>query len=222
MLKPEQVQAALDAIADNNTEAAMELLRDILTQISTGEDATSESESESEDALASEGGEPPENAPEKDKAEELASVALGRLVQLSGKSGFGEAVAFYEDLKSRSDKIAAEQKKLDDDARQDLVGQLVKLGAEVPATAWQDDDRKVLAPRLAKEPVSDLRKRVHALAASKGQRVVEVRPPTKGGPEDNTKTRRSLSKTEREYCDREKISTDEFFERLEKVVRRTA
>lgn len=64
--------------------------------------------------------------------------------------------------------------------RRELITDLVRLGAETPATAWQND-----APvdRLASEPLASLRSRVEALRVAK-PKAAEPRPPVASDTDD--------------------------------------
>lgn len=120
-------------------------------------------------------------------AESPAMVAAARmvtatraLVRLSGKREIGEIVREVEawkeshvTLEGERTKLAKERAALEGSERRRLVGELVKLGAETPATAWAEDDKgvndgKTPVKRLADEPILELRARVAKLAKAKG------------------------------------------------------
>lgn len=57
-----------------------------------------------------------------------------------------------------------------------LTAQLVKVGAEIPATAWEDDKGTQPVARILAEPLTSLRKRVARLsAANGGHRIVAAK-----------------------------------------------
>jgi hypothetical protein len=58
--------------------------------------------------------------------------------------------------------------------RRTLVNDLVALGAEIPATAWTNN---APAPRLAAEPLAELRARVAALRAARPEAAGHAAPP---------------------------------------------
>jgi phage I-like protein len=101
------------------------------------------------------------------------------LVRLSGKKEIGEQIREVEawqkshvELEQRKTREAAERVTLEASERHRLVGELVKLGAEIPATAWADDDAKKPAEPWASMPIEQLRDRV-----AKRQKASGV-PPT--------------------------------------------
>lgn len=63
--------------------------------------------------------------------------------------------------------LAAEKKVLEDGERRQLVGTLVKLGHELPATAWSDDAGTKPAEPWASMKLETLRARVEALTGTK-------------------------------------------------------
>lgn len=70
--------------------------------------------------------------------------------------------ALKDEVKVLTDEHAA----ADAVERASLVGKLVELRAESPATAYADDAKTELKPRLANEPIAELRARVAELAKS--------------------------------------------------------
>lgn len=101
-----------------------------------------------------------------------ASRVLGRL---SGKKDIGEMVREVEawhrshvDLEAQRAQLANERATLESAERRRLTGELVKLGAEIPATAWKDDKGTVPAEPWASMPIEQFRDRVAKLAKAKG------------------------------------------------------
>lgn len=74
-------------------------------------------------------------------------------------------------------KNEADRKALETVERRSLVVKLVKLGAEVPATAWSDSTGKEPCLRLASEPIGDLRARVETLSKAKPEVRNELKQP---------------------------------------------
>ena len=99
---------------------------------------------------------------------------------LDARASLGEVVKVVEVLCAARDAAAAEAQALEQTSRVELTGELVKLGYELPATAWDGDpkDRKP-AKHLASMPIDALRSRVVALRAA--PRVEQPKPPA-GGP----------------------------------------
>lgn len=163
-MDPELVQKALDALESGDSAGALEILKQLIAS-AAGAPVTPETPS-SDDAMAS--------------AADVEDKALANeLRRFTGRTSAVEAIAELSRVKVDLDKIADNQKRLDDSARRELIGDLVKLGAETPATAWADRDNLTPVDRLAKEDLAGLRARVVALKAAKGSVSTEVKPPAK-------------------------------------------
>ena len=105
------------------------------------------------------------------------TAALSALRALTGKESAGEAVSVIALKFAQLDKITESQMALDASSRRELVGELVKLGAEVPATAWEGDAEKRLpVERLRNESVDSMRSRVTALRASRPEQLDHTPP----------------------------------------------
>lgn len=141
------------------------------------------------------------------------STASRVLVRLTGRTDLGEAMSEVEtwrkshlELEAERTKLATDRTTLESSERSRLVGELVKLRAETPATAWAKDkdgipDGKTPVERLAKEPIAELRARVTALSPPKGARNPNdpPRPPT------TTDDKNGLSERELAICSERKI-----------------
>lgn len=159
-MNPEMVKKALEAIKAGDGDAAAAILEEMIAAAAAGAaaaDMPADGEALSET--------PDENLSEPQKEEK---AALGKLRSLTGKTNLGEACEAIAGGFARLAKIDGEQATLDAGARLSLIADLVKLGAETPATAWDGDpkDRKPVA-RLASEPLADMRARVKALGAGR-------------------------------------------------------
>lgn len=116
-------------------------------------------------------------------------VAASRiLVRLSGKKDIGEVVREVEawqkshvELVAQNAALAAERATLEASERHRLVAELVKLGAEWPATAWADDKGTKPAEPWASMPLEQLRKRVEVVAKAKGVTPPAAPPRGAGG-----------------------------------------
>jgi hypothetical protein len=124
-------------------------------------------------------------SPDNEDGEEGRAVVLAatsRLSKLTGATTLGEAVRIVETrfsaLAEREKEIEAERKErkaLEMAEYRKLTGELVKLGAEIPATAWQDEKGTLPVQRILDEPLSKLRARVAQMsAANRGQRLVPL------------------------------------------------
>ncbi len=203
-MPPEQLAAIAEALglgADANVEDVIATIAAMVKKIQTAANGDGDPEDKAE---------PPEAVPA-DAAPPMAAAmrihaAACVLARLSGKKEIGEIVheveAWREShlaLEAKSAKLATERTALETGERRRLVGELVKLGAETPATAWDNDDGKTPTKRLADEPIADLRSRVGKLTAAKGGtvRTVVTRPPPGGAIE--------LSERELAICAEKKI-----------------
>lgn len=101
----------------------------------------------------------------------------------TGKADPKEAIAEVTRLRAVAveheaeiQRLAAQQKVIDDGERRALVGELVKLGHETPATAWEDEKGTVPAEPWASMKLESLRSRVEKLTGTKPVPGA-VRPP---------------------------------------------
>lgn len=159
-MDPEKIKAALEAIKAGDAEAALGLLEEMIAEAVAGpmpDDGEGEGAPSDGEALA----ETPD--------EEDMSAAARVLRRLTGRSSVSEAEQELIALRSRVDAIEAERRQLDEEARRELVGDLVRLGVELPATAWADAERRVPVARLTQEPLAELRARVALLRKARPQ-----------------------------------------------------
>jgi phage I-like protein len=123
--------------------------------------------------------------PEATSAVDNEMAAAGR--QIVAMVGAKSATEALSELSRRSDiavrfeareaKLAAEQAQFDSVQRKQLVASLVLLGAETPATAWENDAAESPCARLLSEPLESLRARVTALSsASHQKKKVDAKP----------------------------------------------
>ena len=118
------------------------------------------------------------------------------LVLLSGAVSVAEAAqAEVKKLTERLSKLESERAASDSAERVKLVGELVKLGIEFPATAWEGKpEAKKPVARLAQEPIESLRSRVE---------LHRKNAPSRGyTPPDGDAEVAQLSKQEQEAADK--------------------
>lgn len=178
IMSPEQFAQIAEALglgADANVE---DVLATVAAMVKKIQDAANGNEP------AKEGDKPPpEEAPLEATVEaappvvaatriQTAARALGRL---SGKKDLGEIVAevtawraSHVALEAEREKLAKEHAVLESGERRRLTGELVKLGAEIPATAWSDEAGTKPAEPWASMPIDQLRARVAKLSKAKG------------------------------------------------------
>jgi len=201
-MDPEQVKAAIEALKNNDAAAALEILQALIVAAATDEATEVEPPSDPLAQMA----DPP-------KPEE-AVAALTSLRTLSGQVNLGEAVAFITKLKAEADKTLAQAAVLEESSRLGLIGELVKLGVETPATAWEGDPAERKPSKfLAAMPIADLRGRVKALSGAKP--APGFTPPASGGGETVT-----LSAAETAAAKRAGMSPEQFITAKKNAVKR--
>ncbi len=196
-MDPDQVKAALDAITAGDDAKCADILKGLIASAASGEAATDPNEPAelaAEDATDEDKTEKSSDMPapaepgatdEKKNKEMMAAARMA--LALTGMSSPGEAMAELSrrskvavDLKAREAKLEADRATLEAGERRTLVGSLVKLGVEIPATAWSDDKGAVPCARLLSEPIEDLRKRVATLSAAGGAVRRQPKAPVSG------------------------------------------
>lgn len=163
-MDPKLIQGALDALIEGNAEAAMELLKQMIAAAAGAEGEAAEPLA-AEDAAA----DPPDPKPEKDEV--AMATALSAALRVDKRDVLAEVKRMRTELDALVLSRAADER----NERLDLVGQLVKLGAELPATAWANADKRVPDPMYAAMPIAALRARVAAFAAA--PRPAPIAPP---------------------------------------------
>lgn len=175
-MNPDVMKAALDAIESGDVQKMADALKAVLADAA----GSGEAAIEAPEGLAGAADAKPEDAmSEPDKA------ALSALLRITGTNGPGEAVDALKKMHATVAKLRADSEAIELAQRRELIGELVKLGAEVPATAWQGDPLKMIpAPRLSAEPIAELRDRVTKLRAGRPV-VANLAPPVDCGLSDD-------------------------------------
>jgi len=172
-MDPKIIQEALDALIAGDTTAALDVLKALVTEAATGEaGATGEA-----DAAAAESADPkPPAAPgapgEKDPAAAMAA-ALSAALGITARAP-SEILAAVKTLQTKVDALELSRSADESIERAGLVGELVKLGVELPATAWENADKRVPVVALRVMPIADLRSRVAAFRAAPRTAAVGV------------------------------------------------
>lgn len=230
-MDPKLAKAALEALKNDDKEAALALLEQLITTEITGEAGDDGEPPPDAGATAENADQPPPDpnappAPAPDKKQEEMAALSRELVTLSGRDA-GEALAYFRDLHASAAQRSADAAVLEAGERRGLVAELVQLGVETPALAWQRDaageipsgDARVPVKRLADEPIADLRSRVTVLRAVRGKTAPAAgngpRPPAPAAPVI------TLTKAEQDYCAREKITPEQFAARKASAVKRS-
>lgn len=179
-MTPEQAKKAIAAVKEQSGDAALALVESLLADaLGAGGMGDDEPPAEPlEDA-------PPEPAPEDEKA---AMAALRSMLRVH------KGVDLVGEVKRLTSEVAAirlEREAETRNERLDLVGELVKLGAELPSTAWKDPDKREPVESLATMPMAALRSRVAAFRAAPR---VELKAPEGEAVELTAKERELASK----------------------------
>jgi len=200
-MDPEQIKAALEAIAAGDEAKALEILKALIASAAGGVPAA-------DPASASATAETPEVPPE----EEMQALARA-LMAATGAKTPGEAATFLASLKARVDTLDADRETLELSERRGLIAKLVKLGAETPATAWTGEStERVPCKRLALEPIADLRGRVAQIEAARPAPAGHRPPAVAGGPAQ-------LTKEQADYCAKHALTPEQFQARRQNSVR---
>lgn len=159
-----------------------------------------------------------DNADATDNQDEQAA---GRaLKRLTGCNSAGEAIKAFESLRARVDTLDAERAALELSSRRELVADLVKLGVELPATAWEGEpEKRNPCKRLMNEPIDDLRKRVAALKKARPVKRLsrDIEPPESG--EDVSEQVARLSAKELKWCKDNNVDPKDWVQQKKDAVR---
>lgn len=192
MMDPAKVKAILAALKEGDAESAMAICEALLVDAASGEAPAAEGPLGEPEAAAAPPEPPPADAPPEEEKKAEAAVAAS-LLKMSGAPTVELALERAAEwrkshiaLEQQATKLASERAALDASERRKLVGELLRLGAETPATAWAKDsdgapDGKTPCKRLASEPIAELRDRVKALSTRKPANGAAVKPATAGG-----------------------------------------
>jgi len=198
MLNADQITKALDALMKGDQKACMQILKDIVAAAAAGdaEDATPPAgdggaDETTEGAAAGAAATPPPAATD-DKAKDTeTAAAAARLMRLTGKSSFVEAVEEVDTYRTSHLELATEREKLSKERatlelaeRRKLCVELVTLGAEFPSTVWADEKATSLKPRWLEMPIAQLREHTAEQRSVRGGKrgsKPEIAPPAAGG-----------------------------------------
>lgn len=212
-MDPKLIQQALDALIAKDSAKCEEILKSAIASAAGAGDAGG---APSAEAMAETP--PPAASPEKPEDKENA-VAASKLCKLTACASVKDALDTVESWSARIAKLASDEAALETNVRLGLIADLVKLGAETPATAWSNAETRTPCKRLADEPIADMKSRVVALRSAKGvhtQTATAPQPPASG-----TNERRALTRHEQAECKRLGLTTEEFWTRYDEAVRRT-
>jgi phage I-like protein len=168
-MNPELIAKALEAIAKGDANAALELLKELVSAAASGGEPPEGDPAADPMAAAA----PPAGDPAADPAKDptkCGAPADAEITRLRAQVATLEKGKADELVKLRAtvDGLQRDKDAADLAERKTLVASLVKLGAELPATAWEGDvaNQKPVA-RLLSEPLDGLRARVTVLSGAR-------------------------------------------------------
>jgi len=167
-MDPKLIMQALDAIETGDEALAKQLLKQMVAAAAGaegGEEAPAEEPQEPSEEMA-------DTEEEEDTDEKAMAVALRRF---TGRNSALEAERVLVALRAENKALRKRDAELTFSARRELVGDLVKFGAELPATAWEDAENGVPVERLRNESLDSLRTRVEAF---RSVRKAQTKAPT--------------------------------------------
>jgi phage I-like protein len=173
-MDPKLVQQALDALVAGDEAKALELLKQLIASAAGAEPSAADNGAPP-DPAAETGDAPPPPAQMSEDVSAFVRRLTGAATAAEGEAQLSAAISNVRTL-------SADREALELNSRRELIADLVKLGAETPATAWDGDaSKRQPCKRLSAEPIDAMRERVKALrAANLGRRNPEP-PPTGNG-----------------------------------------
>ena len=123
--------------------------------------------------------EPTPPAPPAQEAATVPTAAPAAPPPEDDKAMAANSAVFSENaqLKSQLATLGAQLDRIESTERRACVAELVKLGVEIPATAWEDEAGSVPVARLRVESVADMKARIAKLSAVKSH-PARRNPPT--------------------------------------------
>ena len=203
-MDPELITKALDAIEAGDSASAIAILKQLIASAASDGDSVPPTPG---DPVTESSDTPPTDpsVPEKPKANPAAySKEIATLTTLN------------ESLATRLAALESERAAEDLEVRRELITELVKMGYELPATAWTGDPAKrTPCKRLTAEPIAEMRARVAALKAARPVALSNLEPPITGAPDITT-----LSKAELKACKERGLDPAEYVVAKQNAVRR--
>ncbi len=221
-MDPAKIKAAMEAIKNQDGEAALALLESFLT------DEAAE--------MGGDAGTPPDGAATADTGDtgkpaagtpaalSVDTAAASMLMRVTGTTDLAGAEASLRAVVANASETVATRNAVDLAARRELIGELIALGVETPNTAW-DGKPELLVPkkRFEAETVADLRARVANLKATRGVKQGVRTPPAAGsvvGAElDVEAAVRALKPSELAACKKNGLEPAEYVRRKAAAVR---
>jgi hypothetical protein len=203
-MDPEKLKAAIAAIKNDDGDAALALLEELLTGAPSGDAPPAPSG----DVALESADPPPPPAPGEENA------ALAMVMRVTGTNNLRDAEAAFTSVVQTALGVADTRAAVDLTARRALIEELITLGHETPATAWQGKPELLIpAKRFGGETVPELRARVNQLKAAKGITSTTAAAPEVGtAPSDEEVSRqvKALSPDTLEAIKKRNMSPEEF------------
>jgi len=211
LMTPEQLAQMAELLglgADANVEDVLAALGAIVKKVQDAANGTTSDPVGEAAPLAA-------SAPAVVAASRRVLAASRAIARLTGKPDISQGVVELEvwrqshlELETSRAKLAQERHDLEGSERRRLVGELVKLGHEIPATAWADEKGTKPAEPWASMEMPKLRERVAILSAGKPKAKTSTAPTGTDAPDEaggKSFTVRgevvTLSKSELEACE---------------------
>ncbi len=214
---PEMIKAVIEALKNSDGEAALTLLEQMLTEES-GEPAEP-GEGNPGDAAGEPAGTPPTPAgtPPSNAAD---APATAMLLRVTGARNLAEAEPILRSAVTSARTIDADRMAVTMTARRELIVELIQLGAETPATAWEGrpEDRKPVA-RLVTETLEGMRARIVSLKARNPGASSNLQAPLNSG--DVAAEVAKLDKATLAKIKQKGMTPEEFIAERSKATRRT-
>lgn len=173
-MDPELLKKLLDTLTAGDAAAALELLKDVVAS-AAGAKPSGEAEAEGVNALAENAAAPTPAVG--DPAAKDDKAMADALRQVTCRQSAGEAIAALRKLAADVQTLMADRARVENGSRLELIGDLVRLRAETPATAWEGDPEKMQpVARLRSESIDSLRTRVAKLRQERGDEQPIERP----------------------------------------------
>jgi hypothetical protein len=216
-MDPETLKAALEALKNDDKDAALAILEQMIAALATGGAAAAEPDA---GAALAEGADPATPAADPNATEELTAVLSALRALVPGSASAAEAVVALGAMRKQVQTLDSERATLELAERRGYIADLIKLGLETPGFAWEGkaEDRKP-CKRLMAEPIADMRVRVEALRKLHKE---TPRIPRRGDPSSDPAAAggvvRPLTARQREQLKKLGLSEEQFRERCASAV----
>lgn len=219
MITPELVKALIEALKNNDGEAALKIAEEMLVTLAGGGGEPSAEELATQQNAET----PPADPNEEEQAPPNEASATAMLLRITGTTSLAAAESRLKTVIQNYDTAAQQRATVDKASRLELIGKLVNLGAETPASAWTGDpEKRQPCKRLAAMDLEEMRAWVSQLEAdpARAQRQ-EVSPPATETPADDVAAEvKKLSPTMLAKIKAKGMTPEEFIKQRNQATRR--